>query len=148
MASVTIKITEDNRSKILSALTGACANGLEQIGAAAARYASANAVRDTGALADSMMYSGDDKSVSVGSPLEYAPYVELGTGPNYQKPPGWITNTAQHGHHAIDPWRYFDEDDGEWKWGWFVTARPFLQPAMTDHAGEYKDIFENALKNG
>lgn len=146
MAKVSFKITEDNRGQVLAALVAAATKGLDAIGAAAAKHASANAVRDTGALADSMMYAGDYQSVSVGSPLEYAPYVELGTGPNYQAPPAWITNSAQRGHHDTDPWWYMD-DDGEWKRGWFVTARPFLRPAIEDHADEYKGLFENALKN-
>lgn len=146
MAKVSFKITEDNRDKVLAALKTAALNGLNAIGAAVAKHASENAVRDTGALADSMIYYGDHESVSISSMVEYAPYVELGTGPNYQAPPAWITNSAQRGHHDTAPWWYMD-DDGEWQRGWFVTARPFLRPAMEDHADEYKGLLENALKN-
>ena len=140
-------VRTNNIPRALMHLDDACEQTLEQIGQAAARHASDNAPIDTGALRDSYMYDVlDNRHVRVGSPLEYAPFVELGTGPNYEQPPDWVTNLAQRGHHDIDPWWYLG-DDGEWHQGWFIQAQPHLRPAFLDHVQEYINIFTQNLRN-
>lgn len=149
MPKFSFKVTVDNRDQVLAALPRIMKKTLEEIGDSAARHASERAPVDTGALRDSYMkdVNTGNNTVRVGSPLNYAPYVELGTGPNYTKPPGWITNNAQRGHHSVDPWWYLG-DDGEWHLGWFIRSQPHLRPAFTENVSEYKEIFKNNLKNG
>lgn len=131
----------------LSRLDGACRKTCEEIGEAAAGHARDAAPVDTGALRDSYMHHVlDDRHVRVGSPLDYAPFVELGTGPNYEQPPGWVTNLAQRGHHLEDPWWYYG-DDGEWHLGWFIRSQPHLRPAFLNNVAEYMQIFERNLRN-
>lgn len=69
--------------------------------------------------------------LGVGSNVEYAPYVELGTGPNFTPPPEW---------------EHFESKKGSGMPGRaYVKARPFLRPAIEDHLSEFKDILEKTL---
>lgn len=139
----------NHSDRVLRNLDRVTQRTLTEIGNAAVQHVRERVPVDTGALRDSYMSDVDvnHRYVRVGSPLNYAPYVELGTGPNYETPPDWVTNHAQRGHHAVDPWWYLG-DDGEWHQGWFVHARPHLRPAFTEHIREYIDIFRRNLENG
>lgn len=77
---VTIKI-DDNSSKVLDLFNGAVTRGLDAIGATAERYAKKDCPVDTGRLRNSITYETRtlQKEVYIGSNVEYAPYVELGT---------------------------------------------------------------------
>lgn len=144
----TVKITKNNKDAFLRALPGAIQKSLSEIGDAIVKHTQEKVPVDTGALRDSYMKDVNEsaQTVRVGSPLDYSAYVELGTGPNYETPPDWVTNNAQRGYHLEDPWWYLG-DDGEWHQGWFVRARPHLRPAFTDHVDEYKRIFKTNLQN-
>lgn len=146
--NVSIRIDKNNIDKFRARLPSAIKKTLQEIGESAVEHIKNKVPVDTGALRDSYLVDVDERSqlVSVGSPLDYSAYVELGTGPNYEKPPDWVINNAQRGHHDIDPWWYMG-DDGEWHQGWFVPARPHLRPAFLDHVDEYKDIFKKNLEN-
>lgn len=73
----------------------------------------------------------DDDTLAVGSGVDYAPYVELGTGPYFQPPPDWET---------------FDAPGGSGVGSGYVTARPFIRPAVEGHAEEYKQIAKDELE--
>ena len=148
MPTFRFEVRVNNLPRVLMHLEAAEARTLEQIGEAAVGHVRDNVPVDTGALRDSYMADVDagNHRVRIGSPMEYAPFVELGTGPNYEQPPDWVTNNAQRGHHDTDPWWYLD-DDGEWKLGWFVRAQPHLRPAMLNNVNEYIEIFRNNLRN-
>ena len=105
-------------------------------------------VGKTGELSASYDHKEDltKKSTTIGSPLNYAPYVELGTGPHYEKPPEWVKNYAQRGHHDTDPWWYMG-DDGEWHLGWFIHAQPHLRPAVDENVDKIKKIVKDNLNN-
>ena len=137
----------DNSNTINSKLKAAIKAAYNDIGQTVVNYAKDNVVRKTGALADSIRFEVFDDRVTIGSDSEYSSYVELGTGPHYVAPPEWMHNASVRGHHTDDPWWYFDERDGEWYLGWFVTSRPYLKPAVMDHIQELKDIFENHIHN-
>ena len=140
---------KDNSSAIKRLLRINVRSALEDVGQYIAREANNNApVGETGQLSQSYTHTVDmtDQSVHVGSPLNYAPYVELGTGPHYNQPPQWLINRAQRGHHDIDPWWYIG-DDGEWHQGWFIRAKPHLRPAVMDNLSHIRDIFKDHLKN-
>lgn len=144
--SFTIRVDADNSGLTLLQLAAAVKKSLDDIGKLVADAARGAAPRATGALAGSITYLTDSETVSIGSPLDYACYVELGTGPHYTEPPGWLQHTAPRGHHDTDPWWYMG-DDGEWHMGWFVPARPFLGPAVMNNVGAMEDIVRRNLQN-
>ena len=91
---------------------------------------------DTGNLQNSITHMVDDGEMAayVGSNSEYAIYQELGTGEHY--PGGRPT-----------PWVYQDAK-GNWHWTKGNPAKPFIKPAVADHAQTYRNIIEDELKNG
>ena len=106
MPTFSFHVKVDNTAKVLSALKSATRKTAEEIGDAAVNNVRKLAPVDTGALRDSYMKEViGDNAVRVGSPLDWAAYQELGTGPNYEQPPGWVTNNVQRGHHLIRPAR-------------------------------------------
>ncbi len=76
-----IKVT-DNSREVLSALKKAKRNALEAIGARAETHAKAKTPVDTGRLRNSITHVTDDDAAYIGTNVEYAPYVELGTRRN------------------------------------------------------------------
>lgn len=134
MADIDVKLT-DNSEEILKAAYDAWAAGLEAIGLAAEKHAKELCVVDTGRLRNSISHEVDGDAVYIGTNVEYAPYIEMGTG-IYAEEGGRTT-----------PWTYKD-NKGNW-----VTTRgskphPFLRPAAQDYREEYKDLMEQAMKNG
>lgn len=140
-----IKIT-DNTGRALWELYESSGRALEIIGGKAETYAKLLCPVGTpestgkkgyigGTLRDSITHEvkPDHSGVSIESPVHYAPYVELGTGPHYEKPPPWVENFAPRGKgigHA------------------FVRPRPYMRPAMQDHTDEYERILSAELKKG
>lgn len=128
---------EDNTGEILAALLNAKERGLEAIGETAVAYAVKNITEnesiDTGRLRNNVAYRvfGDD--VVVGVNVSYAPYVEFGTG-----------RYAEGGRPT--PWVYKD-DEGNYHWTAGNPAKPFLKPAVSDHAQEYGNILIDSLEN-
>lgn len=129
-----MKIT-DNSDEILSRMDSAIEVALEKIGLAAEGYAKRLCRVVTGRLRNSITHATatylgvgtyednegnvfDDatadgtpekNTVYIGTNVEYAPYVELGTSR--------------------------------------TSARPYLKPAVVDHAARYKKIFEDSMKD-
>lgn len=122
----------DNSAEYLSALEQAKARALEIIGGKAESYAKGLVPVDTGALRNSITHQVEGDTVYVGSAIHYAPYVELGTGPHYTPPPEWMESNAPQGAGLGHG---------------FVTARPYLRPAVESHLNEYKDVINNEMKN-
>lgn len=137
----------DNTAEVLAALSRASARALEIIGGKAESYAKGLAPVDTGALRNSITHKAEGGTMIVGSNVEYAPYIELGTGKEYSPPPEWIENNAKRGR-GLDKWYYKDKLTGEWRVGLPQKPRPFLRPAIEDHVQEYKAIAEAELKKG
>lgn len=63
---------------------------------------------DTGRLRNSLSHATDEDSAYIGTNVEYATYVEMGTSK--------------------------------------MKARPYLEPAVTNHVDEYKELVENYMK--
>lgn len=78
MADIDVKLT-DNSEEILKAAYDAFAAGLEAIGLVAEGYAKELCPVDTGRLRNSISHEADEEAVYIGTNVEYAPYVELGT---------------------------------------------------------------------
>ena len=70
---------KDNSQQILSAMEKGIKNGLEAIGLTAETYAKKETPVCTGRLRNSISHTVDGEAVYIGSNVEYAPYVELGT---------------------------------------------------------------------
>ena len=70
---------KDNSQQILSALEKGIKNGLEAIGLTAETYAKKETPVCTGRLRNSISHTVDGEAAYIGSNVEYAPYVELGT---------------------------------------------------------------------
>ena len=68
-----------NVNDILSALEKGKRNALTAIGATAETYAKKATPVDTGRLRNSISHTVDGEAAYIGSNVEYAPYVELGT---------------------------------------------------------------------
>lgn len=137
MADVEIRL-EDNSEAVLEALKAAALRALERCGLQAEGYAKDLTPVDTGNLRNSITHqvSEDGLEVYIGTNVEYAPYVELGTG-----------IYAEGGGGRPTPWVYQDEK-GQWHWTRGNPAQPFLKPAVADHAQTYRNIIEDELKNG
>lgn len=69
------------------------------------------------------------------TPLEYAPYVEFGTG-----------LFAEEGGRADVPWCYKD-DEGEWHSTSGQHPQPFMRPALNENREQIKRILGEGLLN-
>jgi HK97 gp10 family phage protein len=125
---------KDNRAEFRDELEAAVLRALERVGEQAEGYAIELAPVDTGALRQSITHKVDaqEQAVYIGSNLEYAAYVELGTG------------KYAHGGRKT-PWVYQD-DRGKWHYTHGQRAQPYLKPAMADHRNTYKNIIIDELK--
>lgn len=136
MASINgIEIEADNTEEVIKALKGAYQRGLEAIGQQAEGYAKGLVPVDTGRLRASITHKTINNDEYIGTNVDYAPYVEFGTGE-------YAENGGRKGG-----WFYVD-DNGV---GHFTRGRkpkPFLRPAAKDHASEYRKILEDELKGG
>lgn len=83
MASVDVR---DYSKDVKSAYEQARERSLEKIGLVAEGYAKKACPVDTGRLRNSITHEVEDKNVYIGSNVEYAPDVELGTRKQKAKP--------------------------------------------------------------
>lgn len=138
-----VVVSQDNTQEVLNQLGVAVDRALTMIGIKVEKYAKALCPVGTpestgkkgyrgGTLRNSITFNVQGESVTVGSNVEYAPYVELGTGPHFTPPPDW---------------EQFDTVTPSGIGGGYVRPRPFLRPAITDHISEYSKIVEDQLKS-
>lgn len=109
---LSVNVGGDNTDKILGYEQGAIRRALEIIGLLAESYAIKKCpVGDTGRLRGSITHGVDEaeQCAYIGTNVEYAPYVEMGTSK--------------------------------------MKAKPYLKPAVNDHVNEYKEIFEDCMRN-
>lgn len=155
----------DNSAEILKLMKGASEKAAREIGGKIVNHAREAVDKARGplgnawpqesviALRQSLVCRVKDTDkgpvLYVGSNLEIAPYIELGTGKEYDPPEAWIEYHGHDGHTkaGLDSWIYFDELDGEFKLGRPVPPTPYLSPAVLDHAAEYKKVLKQYLKN-
>lgn len=72
---------------------------------------------------------------TVYTPLEYAPYVEFGTG-----------LFAENGGRTDVPWSYQDEE-GEWHSTSGMKPHPYMRPALEENRENIKRILKEGLLN-
>lgn len=89
-----VEIRQDNREAIANAIDRALVAALEEVGLVAEGYAKRACPVDTGRLRNSITHIVDEgtRHVIIGTNVEYAPYVELGT--RRQKPQPFLKPAA------------------------------------------------------
>lgn len=111
MAKITVKVNS-NKEAILQEFKERKRVALEAVGLQgetnAKMHITAVGAVDTGRLRNSLTHATDEDAAYIGTNVEYAPYVELGT--------------------------------------YKMKARPYLEPAVTQHVDEYRELVENFMK--
>jgi HK97 gp10 family phage protein len=74
-----LEIRQDNTEEVLDALADQVGVGLEKIGLVAEGYAKRLCPVDTGRLRNSITHTTDDSAAYIGTNVDYAVYVEMGT---------------------------------------------------------------------
>lgn len=120
-----------DKSKLAAAMGKACA--------LVEREAKQGAPKGNGQLRNSITskveYEGAEVVGVVFTPLEYAPYVEYGTG-----------LFAEEGGRQDVPWSYQD-DAGEWHTTSGQAPQPFMRPALDNNREQIKEILKGGLVN-
>ena len=130
----------DNSEGVLSEFQAAAFRALEKCGLVAENYAKRNLTEnksvDTGNLRNSISPVVDNAELAayVGTNTSYAIYVEMGTGIYTEggRPTPWV----------------YQDDNGNWHWTRGNPAKPFLAPAVKNHAQTYNDIIDGEMRNG
>lgn len=106
---------------------------LEQACLIVENSAKQNCPVDDGQLRQSINHIVEGTKGEIGTSVEYAPYVEVGTG---------IYSTEGNGRQT--PWSYQDAD-GEWHTTSGMHAQPYLQPALDMNRGRILDCFKGLI---
>lgn len=97
------------------------------------RSAKQKAPKDNGELRRSITSKVEGTQGIVFTPLEYAPYVEYGTG-----------LFAENGGRMDVPWNYQD-DEGEWHSTSGQKPQPFMRPALDENQETIKRLLMEEL---
>ena len=126
----------DYTDEVLAAFDDGCNRALERCGKQGEDCAQDLCIYDTSNLKNSISHKVDEaaKIAYIGTDVEYAGYIEFGTG-HYST----IGGGTPKKH-----WVYMG-DDGEWHIGKPMEAHPFLKPAVANHVGTYRNIFKDEL---
>lgn len=83
-----VSVVQDNTGQVADGIDSAIGVALEEIGLLAENYAAKKCPVDTGNLRGSITYEVDagGNAVYIGTNVEYAPYVELGTSRQKAQP--------------------------------------------------------------
>lgn len=142
MAAMDIKIEglEEVIGKLEKKLdVNTLAEGVARACALVERSAKQKAPKGTGELRRSITSkvetNGNDVVGTVFTPLEYAPYVEFGTG-----------LFAEEGGRKDVPWNYQD-DKGEWHSTSGMKPHPYMRPALNENREQIKRIIGEAIVN-
>ena len=129
-SGTTIEI-KSNAADVLAMLDEAKVRVTTMWGLKAETYAKRNTPVQTGNLRNSMTFDADENRMILGSTVEYAPFVELGTLSKFEPPPEWIEYAE-----------YIRKGMG----GKGQRAQHMIRDAIQDHVDEYKRIMEEELK--
>lgn len=94
------------------------------------------APKGDGTLRNSIASKVEGYEGIVYTPLEYAPYVEYGTG-----------LFAENGGRTDVPWSYQDEE-GEWHSTSGMKPHPYMRPALEENRDKIVEILKEGLLNG
>jgi len=132
-----IEIVENNTDKILAELPQAIERALMAAGEQAESHCKTyETAVDTGTLRNSITHAMEkEDTVAIGTPVEYAPYVEYGTG------------IYADGGGRSTPWVYKDEE-GKWHRTSGQKAIHFMRNGIMNHLKEYGEIIKRSLGGG
>lgn len=123
-------------TQMLDALEGNAIEGLGQACALVERAAKRKAPKGVGNLRRSIASTVEGTEGIVYTPVEYAPYVEYGTG-----------LFAEEGGRKDVPWSYQDEK-GEWHSTCGMNPQPYMRPALNENKEKILKVIKKAIKNG
>lgn len=128
---------EDNSESVKAALSQVSESALESAALLVEGQAKALAPVDSGELRDKIDHTITEQNgmrlAKIGSPLDYAIYVEYGTGEH-----------ATNGAGRKGGWSY-QAPDGKWYFTRGMKAQPFLLPAFRRNKKNIETIFKEAL---
>lgn len=169
LASESFNITlTDNSDEIMAILEGRIPSILDALGKEAVRFAKENikdkGYVDTGTARNSITYKVKDDSVYVGSPLEYFPYLENGTGihaSDGQGRKGWwvyVLDSKGKKSDSKGKKRTYTEQEAK-RIAAFLRSKGLdahatngikpghmIRDAVSDHIKDYKKIIELGLE--
>ena len=133
-------IVKIDANSLLKRIDGMCSetNISAAIGKACALVegeAKKKAPKDTGALRRSISSTVKGTEGVVFTPLEYAPYVEYGTG-----------LFAEKGGRKNVPWYYKDEE-GKWHRSSGQHPHPYMRPALNENREEILRLIKEGIIN-
>lgn len=131
------KIVIDNLENFInSGLENKIAEALEKACLLVETDAKRNCPVDDGQLRQSITHKVDIENMEgiIGTSVEYAPYVEIGTG---------IYSSEGTGRKTA--WMYKDEKSGEWHRTRGSKPKPYLQPAMEENKSKIQDLFKGII---
>ena len=112
-------------------------NGMGKACSLVEREAKHKAPKDTGALRRSITskveVDGDTIDGIIYTPLEYAPYVEYGTG-----------LFAENGNGRQTPWLY-EDDKGETHFTHGQYPQPYMRPALNENRQKVVELIKEGL---
>lgn len=111
--------------------------GAQKIQGDAKRIIKAVNAFDTGRLHGSISVEAIPNGYAIGTNVEYAPYVEYGTGP---------LGDPTVPHTTRKYWRYKDEN-GNWHTSHGMKARPYLRPAFNTNKRYVSKLVRSRLLN-
>jgi HK97 gp10 family phage protein len=123
-----------NLDDVKRALREAIKRGLGEAGALVERDARQLCPVDSGHLERSITYKVQEDSVVIGTNIEYAPYVEFGTGIYAAKGDGRST-----------PWGY-ETEEGEHFFTRGQKPQPFLEPALVENKENVQRIIRQEIE--
>lgn len=92
---------------------------------------------DKGHLRDSIhTEEKDSNTVSVGTNMDYAAYVEYGTGPK---------GDPSVPHTTKEFWRYQDEE-GNWHTSHGQPPQPYMRPAFSENKDKAVDVVKESIR--
>lgn len=110
--------------------------GLEKACTIVERAAKQKAPKGNGELRRSITSKVEDMQGIVYTPLEYAPYVEYGTG-----------LFAENGGRQDVPWSYKD-DEGNWHSTSGMEPQPYMRPALNENRENILRVIKESILNG
>ena len=111
--------------------------GAQKIQGDAKRLIKAKGAFDTGRLHGGISVEAIQNGYAIGTNVEYAPYVEYGTGP---------LGDPTVPHTTRKYWRYKDEN-GNWYTSHGMKARPYLRPALNTNKKYVAKLVRSRLLN-
>lgn len=125
------EVSKNLEKAIEKDIPDAITKALEQACLIVLRDAKKNCPVDDGQLRNSIQYQIEDTTGYVGTNVEYAPYVEKGTG-------------IYNAEGRQTPWHYQDAK-GQWHTTKGMKAQPFLQPALDNNMDAIQLCFEGII---